>query len=82
MDKSKDKLKVFLSAQITALFGAILDFSTVAVGDKERMKALRSKVLKLGNDTIRKVGKEVDERYSVVYSAPTEEIIVVKGQGR
>lgn len=78
MDKSKDKLRVFLAAQITALFGNILDYCDVAVGDKERMRSLRSRILKMGNDTIRKVGKEVDDRYSVVYNAPTEEVIVVR----
>jgi len=79
-DKSKDRLKAFLSAQVTALFGGILDYCEVAVGDKERMKVLRSKILKLSNDSIRKVNKELDDRYAVTYDAPTDDIIMIKNK--
>jgi len=76
--KSKSKLKGFVSEQITQLFGNILDFTDVALGNAERQKALRSKVLTLSNNTIRAISKEIDERYEVVYDAPTNDVIVVR----
>ena len=78
LDRSGDKLSSFISAEITKLFGNILDFTDVALGDAERQKALRSKVLTLSNNTIRAIGKEISERYEVDYSAPTNDVIVVR----
>ena len=78
VDKVKDKLNSFINIQITTMFSGILDFTEVAVGDKERHKALRSKVLKLSNDTIREIQKEINERYRVEYDSPTQEVIVIK----
>jgi hypothetical protein len=79
-DKSKDKLKAFFAAQITSLFGDILDLTEVALGDPGRQKALRSKVLKLSNDAIRTVQREVEERYTVSYVPPATDVIFVRGK--
>ena len=73
-----DALKLFIQKEVTRLFSSILDFAEVAVDGKERYINYRSKVLKLSNDTIREIKRELDDKYEVKYLAPTEDIIVVK----
>lgn len=73
-----DALKLFISKEVTKLFSSILDFAEIAVDGKERYANYRSKVLKLSNDAIREMKKEIDLRYQVEYMSPTEDIIVVK----
>jgi hypothetical protein len=73
-----DALKLFIQKEVTKLFSSILDFAEVAVDGKERYINYRSKVLKLSNDAIREIKKEVDTRYQVKYLAPMEDVIVVK----
>lgn len=77
VDKSRDKLVSYISKEITSLFGNILDFTEVAVGDKDRYRVLRQKILKISNDTIRNVSKEITERYDVNYDPPVKEILVL-----
>lgn len=72
-----DELKLFIQKEVTKLFSSILDFAEVAVDGKERYTNYRSKVLKLSNDAIREIKKELDDKYEVKYLAPTEDIIVV-----
>lgn len=76
-DRSKDKVKRYIEAEITSLFAGILDYAEVAADSKDRYVAFRSKVLKLGNDTIRKIKKEIDDHYAVTYVPPSEDIIIV-----
>ena len=71
-------LKLFIQKEVTKLFSSILDFAEVAVDGKERYINYRSKVLKLSNDAIREIKKELDDKYEVKYLAPLEDIIVVK----
>lgn len=73
-----DALKMFIQKEVTKLFSSILDFAEVAVDGKERYTNYRSKVLKLSNDAIREMKKEVDDKYEVKYLAPMQDIIVVK----
>ena len=77
-DRSKDKLKNYLQNEITKLFSSVLDYAEVAVDGKERYMNLRSKILKVSNDTIRNIKREVDSRYLIEYSAPAEDLIVIK----
>lgn len=76
--RSKEKLKSFIQGEVTKLFSSILDFAEVAVDGKERYLNFRSKVLKLSNDAIREIKKEVDNRYVVGYTAPAEDVIIIK----
>lgn len=78
VDRTKDKLNRFVKEQVTDMFTAILDFTEVAVGDKERHRALRAKILRLSNDAIRTIKKEIDDNYKVEFVAPLKDIIVVK----
>jgi hypothetical protein len=79
-DRSKEKLKKYVQNEITKLFSAVLDYAEVAVDGKERYLNLRSKILKVGNDTIREIRREIDARYKVDYVPPAEDIILVKQQ--
>jgi len=79
-NKSKKKLKDFVRDQVTSMFTGILDFTEVAVGEKERHRVLRGKILRLSNDTIRDIQKEIDDRYDISYLAPSEDVIVVKNK--
>ena len=78
ISRSKEKLISFVSKEITNLFGGMLNFTEVAVGDKGRYSALRSKILKISNDTIRNISREVVDRYDINYNPPVKEIVVVR----
>ena len=77
-----DELKAFVTKEVTKLFSSILDFAEVAVDGKDRYNNYRSRVLKLSNDAIRGILKEVDTRYIVEYVPPNEDVIVVKQHTR
>ena len=75
--RDREKLKNFVKSEITKLFSSVLDYTEVAVDGKERYMNLRSKILKVSNDTIREINRELDTRYAVRYEAPSEDVIVV-----
>ena len=75
---SREKLKSMSQGEITKLFSSILDYAEVAIDGKERYLSFRSRVLKLSNDAIREIKKEIDTNYEVSYTALKEELIVVK----
>jgi len=78
VDKHKEKLIKAISDQITELFEKVLDYSEVAVPNNDQYKKLRSKILRVGNNCIRNVNKEINVRYNVEYIAPAETIIETK----
>jgi hypothetical protein len=73
--RSKDKLKQYIEDEITKFFGSTLDYAEVAVDGKERFKMFRSRILKLGNDVIRELKKELDQHYDVHFVSTFEEVI-------
>jgi hypothetical protein len=75
---SNKKLCILVKNNITKLFDGILDFSEVAVDDKERYKVLRSKVLKLSNDTIRCLMSEIERSYDVEFKNIYNDVVVIK----
>jgi hypothetical protein len=75
---SNKKLCLLVKNNITKLFDGILDFSEVAVDDKERYKVLRSKVLKLSNDTIRCLMSEIERSYDVEFKNIYNDVVVIK----
>jgi len=75
--KAKEKLKSFVKDEITKLFSSVLDYAEVAVDGKERYGNLRSKILKVSNDVIRELHREIDRRYTVTCVPLAEEVIVV-----
>jgi len=78
VDKHKEKLNRAISDEITVLFEKVLDYAEVAVPNSDQYKKLRSKILRVGNNCIRNVKKEVDTRYDVKYNPPAETIIESK----
>ncbi len=76
---SREKLKKYIDEEIKKLFSGILDYTEVAVDSPERWKALRSRILKLSNDTIRGILKEVDTKYTVNCTI-AEDIIMVNNR--
>jgi hypothetical protein len=78
--RSKEKVKKYIEAEIKKLFTGVLDYAEVAIDSKERWKVLRSRILKLSNETIREIFRELDARYAVSYIAPAEDVIVINQQ--
>jgi len=80
--RSKEKLKGFLEREITGMFQKVLDFVEVSVEGKDRYRSLRSKVLRIGNNCIRTVSRELDQKYIVEFVAPGKDILVVGANPR
>jgi hypothetical protein len=78
VDRHKEKLIRAVSEEITILFEKVLDYAEVAVPNNDQYKKLRSKILRVGNNCIRNIGKEINMRYSVKYEPPAETIIETK----
>lgn len=76
-ERSKTKLKGMVKRSITNMFKEILDFVEVSIGDNDRFQALRKKILRTSNDTIRDVHLEIDMYYQVTYVPNKEDIITV-----
>ncbi len=79
LGRLKEEIRVTI---INNILEGTLDFAEVAVGDKDRYKALRSRVLKLFNDGIRHIHKEIDENYEVVYTELGEDVINITDSRR
>jgi len=77
VDKHQEKMIKGISSEITDLFERILDYAEVAVPNNDQYKKLRSKILRIGNNCIRNISKEITNRYSVTYNAPGETIIEI-----
>jgi len=76
--RSRDKLKREVKDEVTSLFEKVLDYAQVACPTPDTFKVLRSKVLRVGNDCIRNVHKNLDSYYDVEYIANTEEVIEIR----
>ena len=78
VDKHKEKLIKVMSEEITVLFEKILNYAELSVANREQYKVLRSRILRLGNNTIRNLSKEINTRYDIKYNPPAETIIEIK----
>jgi len=76
-DKSKERLKNAAAEEVTKLFESVLDYVQVACPTPDTYKVLRSKILRVGNNCIRVLKKQIDN-YDVKFNATIEEIIEVK----
>lgn len=75
-DKSKEKLKGLIKAEVTALFENALDFAHVAC-PPSTYPQLRSKILRVGNNCIRNLHNQL-KNYDIEYKAVGEELIEVQ----
>lgn len=76
-NRSREKLLRYMSGEITKLFEKILDYAEVAVPNNDQYKKLRSKILRVGNNCIRTIQKDVEQSYDVKYKAQAETIVEV-----
>lgn len=74
--KSRDKFKKEIEKEITKLFESTLDYAQVACAHQDTFRALRAKILRVGNNCIRNL-KNKSEHYDMVFKADTEDIIEV-----
>ena len=82
VDKHQEKLIKSISEEVTSLFEKVLDYAEVAVPNSDQYRILRSKILRIGNTSIRNISKEIISRYSVFYNPPGETIIEVAKRGK
>jgi hypothetical protein len=75
-DRSREKLKGQIKAEITALFENALDFAHVAC-PPSTYPQLRSKILRVGNNCIRNLSNQL-KHYDIEYKATTEDVIEVQ----
>lgn len=64
--EDKEKLEKVLSEHVTILFEKVLDYAEVAVPNNDIYKKLRSKILRIGNNCIRNVLKDL-KNYNIEY---------------
>ena len=77
VNKHQEKLIRSVSSEITDLFERILDYAEVAVPNNDQYKKLRSKILRIGNNCIRNISKEIVGHYDITYNPPGETIIEI-----
>lgn len=75
--RSRDKLKRDVEQSVLRSADDILNIAEVAIGDPQRYKAFRSKVLRSANDAVREVKKTIDMNYQVLFVPTNEDIIQV-----
>lgn len=75
--RSRDKLKRDVEVSVLKSADDILNIAEVAIGDPQRYKAFRSKVLRSANDAVREVKKTIDMNYQVLFVPTNEDIIQV-----
>ena len=76
--RSKDKLKRDLEKRIMKSVDEILDIAEVAIGDSQRYKPFRSKVLRAGNNAVRDLKADLELHYKVLFVPSTEDVIEVQ----
>ena len=74
--KSRRKLELVISKEVTKMFESILDYTQVAIPTKDTYQALRSRILRSGNDCIRNLCSALD-LYKITYDGKTEDIVEI-----
>ena len=77
IDKHREKINGMVKDEITKMFEKVLDYAEVAVPNGEQYKRLRSKILRVGNNCIRNIQKDIEKHYDVKYKASAETIVEV-----
>ncbi len=76
-DKHIKKLNETIKDEVTYMFEQALDFAQVACPESN-FRALRSKILRVGNNCIRNIQKRIADNYDIKYKATAEDFIEVK----
>jgi len=77
VDRHREKMNTMVNDEITRMFEKVLDYAEVAVPNSDQYKKLRSKILRVGNNCIRNIQKDIEKNYDVKYKAQSETIIEV-----
>ncbi|MFA5396087.1 MAG: hypothetical protein WC346_08780 [Methanogenium sp.] len=77
VDRHREKMNNMVNDEITRMFEKVLDYAEVAVPNGDQYKKLRSKILRVGNNCIRNIQKDIEKNYDVKYRAQSETIIEV-----
>ena len=77
LERSKEKLKRDLNDRVMRGVDEILDIAEVAIGDAQRYRPFRSKVLRAGNNAIRDLKADLDMHYKVLFVPTTEDVIEI-----
>ena len=78
LGRSKEKFKRDLEKRIMRGVDEILDIAEVAIGDSQRYKPFRSKVLRAGNNAIRDLKSDLELHYKMVFVPTNEDIIEIQ----
>lgn len=73
----KKQLEDLVRKEVTKLFEAVLDYTSIAVSDTNTFKILRGRILRIGNDCIRTIISEL-ECYDVKSLDISDDIIEIK----
>lgn len=74
--KSREKFKKEIEVEVTKLFESVLDYAQVACAHQDTFKALRAKILRVGNNCIRNL-KNRSDKYDMEFKSNIEDIIEV-----
>lgn len=74
-DKHKEKLVGVMEEEVTYMFEQILNYTEVAVPNRDQYNRLRSKILRLGNDCRRNLRKSIERDFTVTFEASNEDVI-------
>ncbi len=77
VDKHRKKLENLVKKEVTKMFESVLDYTQIACADPVTFKALRSKILRVGNDCIRSINSNLGD-YDIKFVPKCEEVIEVK----
>lgn len=77
-DWSNKRAQEMVKSTITEMFESILDFTEVSLADDDRYKVVRSKILRVGNDAIRRINSELGRNYEVVFTGIRQDLIRIK----
>jgi hypothetical protein len=78
LQRSKEKLKRDLEKRFMHGIDEILDIAEVAIGDSQRYKPFRSKVLRAGNNAIRDLKSDLEQHYRVLFIPTSEDVIEIQ----
>ena len=80
MDEAGRKhLEDVMRREVTKLFESVLDYTSIAVSEKDRFSVLRGKILRVGNDCIRTITSELSN-YEIELVEKSEDIIEFKNK--
>ena len=76
-DVGRKHLEDVVRKEVTKLFESVLDYTSIAVSEKDRFAVLRGKILRVGNDCIRTITSEL-VNYEIDLIERDEDVIEFK----